>query len=148
MSELKLLQCRRKICDGNYKVVVRVLSSSGVAPLVALQYKHPVASSPSLPTLPVDHLVSSSLLFLDMIRSFSRGTSCERDGFRAQHLMDYLGGSAVAISDELIASITRVVNIFLEGRCPHPLGVYISSAMLTPLVKQGRGIRPISVGTV
>ncbi|XP_074288414.1 uncharacterized protein LOC141613573 [Silene latifolia] len=155
LSDLNLRQCRRKICDGHYTAVVRVLTSSGIAPysvstLVALQDKHPVASSPSLPSLSVDHhpLVASSAVVLDMIRSFPRGTSCGRDGFRAQHLLDCLGSDVVAISDELIASISRVVNLFLEGRCPPVLGEYIASAPLTPLVKPGGGIRPIAVGTI
>ncbi|CAL1360041.1 unnamed protein product [Linum trigynum] len=154
-GELNLWQCRRKICDGHYTAVVRVLSSSDVAPysdatLLALQDKHLVAPPPSLPTSPVDHhpLVVSSAVVLDMIRSFPRGTSCGRDGFRAQHLMDCLGGADVAISDDLLASITRVVNLFIEGRCLQPLGEYIASAPLTSLVKPGGGICPIVVGTV
>ncbi|GKG59499.1 hypothetical protein Tco_0605150, partial [Tanacetum coccineum] len=32
--------------------------------------------------------------------------------------MDCLSGAAMAISDELIASITQVVNLFLDGKCP------------------------------
>ncbi|CAL1394928.1 unnamed protein product [Linum trigynum] len=83
-----------------------------------------------------------------MIRSFPRGTSCGRDGFRAQHLMDCLGGAVVAISDDLLASITQVVNLFIEGRCPQPLGEYIASVPLMSLVKQGGGIRPIAVDTI
>ncbi|GJW87203.1 putative reverse transcriptase domain-containing protein [Tanacetum coccineum] len=58
--------------------------------------------------------------FLDRIKSFPRGTSCGRDGLRAQHLLDCLSGAAVAISDELVSSITQVVNLFLEGKCPMP----------------------------
>ncbi|GKB69849.1 putative reverse transcriptase domain-containing protein, partial [Tanacetum coccineum] len=50
--------------------------------------------------------------------------------------------------DELISSITQVVNLFLEGRCPMMLGEYIASAPLTPLVKPGGGIRPIALGTI
>ncbi|GKA31130.1 ankyrin repeat-containing protein ITN1-like protein, partial [Tanacetum coccineum] len=49
--------------------------------------------------------------------------------------MDCLSGAAVAISDELVSSITQVVNLFLEGKCPTILGEYIASAPLTPLVK-------------
>ncbi|GJX42562.1 putative ribonuclease H-like domain-containing protein, partial [Tanacetum coccineum] len=56
---------------------------------------------------------------LDMIKSFPCGTSCGRDGLRAQHLMDCLSGV-----------------------------VYLASAPLTPLVKPGGGIRPIAVGTI
>nr|GEZ24782.1 hypothetical protein [Tanacetum cinerariifolium] len=130
LSERNLKQCNRKICDGHYTAAVRVLSSSGVAPykdatLQELKAKHPFK-----------------------ITSFPRGTSCGRDGLRAQHLMDCLSGATVTISDELISSITQVVNLFLDGKCPMRLGEYIASAPLTPLVKPGGGIRLIVVGTV
>ncbi|GKE34059.1 reverse transcriptase domain-containing protein, partial [Tanacetum coccineum] len=59
-----------------------------------------------------------------------------------------LSGFAVAVSDELVFSITQVVNLFLDGSCPKMLGEYIASAPLTPLVKPGGGIRPIVMGTV
>nr|GEY04318.1 ABC transporter A family member 9-like [Tanacetum cinerariifolium] len=42
------------------------------------------------------------------IKSFPRGTSCGRDGLRAQHLMDCLSRAVVAVSNELIFSITQV----------------------------------------
>ena len=83
-----------------------------------------------------------------MIKSFPRGTSCGRDGLRAQHLLDCLSGAAVAIFEELIAFITQVINLFLDGKCPGELGEYIASAPLTPLIKPGGGIRPIAVGTI
>ncbi|GKA54974.1 hypothetical protein Tco_0753923 [Tanacetum coccineum] len=85
---------------------------------------------------------------LDMIKSFPRGTSCGRDRLCTQHLMDCLSGAALAISDELVSSITQVVNHFLEGKCPTMLGEYIASAPLTLLVKPCGGIRPIVVGTI
>ncbi|GJZ90220.1 hypothetical protein Tco_0662147 [Tanacetum coccineum] len=132
---------------------LKFLSSSGVAPyndatLQELKAKHPFKSAPSLPDIPIDHhqLIASQDVVLDRIKSFPRGTSCGRDGLRAQHLMDCLSGAAVAISDELVSSITQVVNLFLEGKCPMMLGEYIASAPLTPLVKPGGGIRPIAVG--
>ncbi|GJX23469.1 putative reverse transcriptase domain-containing protein [Tanacetum coccineum] len=154
-NERNIKKCKRKICDGHYTAAIRVLSSSGIAPytdatLDDLKAKHPFKPAPSLPHIPTDHhqLLAPSGLVLDMIKSFPRGTSCGRDGLRAQHLMDCLSGAAVAISDELIASITQVVNLFLDGKCPKMLGEYIASAPLTPLVKPGGGIRPIAVGTV
>nr|GEY76615.1 hypothetical protein [Tanacetum cinerariifolium] len=155
LSERNLKQCKRKICDGHYTAAVRVLSSYGVAPykdatLQELKAKHPFKSALSLPDIPIHHhqLIASQALVLDRIKSFPQGTSCGQDGLRAQHLMDCLSGAAVAISDELISSITKVVNPFLDGKCPMMLGEYISSAPLTPLVKPGGGIRPIVVGTV
>ncbi|GKD61502.1 hypothetical protein Tco_1299011, partial [Tanacetum coccineum] len=120
------------------------------ATLEDLKAKHPFKPAPSLSHTSIDHhhLIASPTVVLDRIKSFPRGTSCGRDGLRAQHLMDCLSGAAIAISDELISSITQVVNLFLNGNCPKILGEYIASAPLTPLVKPGGGIRPIAVGTV
>ncbi|GJU90282.1 hypothetical protein Tco_1302705 [Tanacetum coccineum] len=155
LTERNLKQCKRKIYDGHYTAVVRVLSSSGVAPytdvtLQELKAKHPFKSAPSLPDTHIDRhpLIASQDVVLDRFKSFPRGMSCGRDGLRAQHLMDCLSGAAVAISDELVSFITQVVNLFLEGKCPTMLGEYIASAPLTPLVKPGGGIRPIAMGTV
>ena len=138
-----------------YTAAVRVLSSSGVAPyndttLEDLKAKHPFKSAPSLPDIPIDrhNLIASPDVVLDVIKSFPRGTSCGRDGLRAQHLLDCFSGAAVANSEELIDSITHVVNLFLDGKCPRALGEFIASAPLTPLIKPGGGIRPIAVGTV
>ncbi|GKC99107.1 hypothetical protein Tco_1169382 [Tanacetum coccineum] len=87
-------------------------------------------------------------MVLDRIKSFPRGTSCRRDELRVQHLIDCLSGSAVAVSNELVSSITQVVNLFLDRSYPKMLGEYIFSAPLTPLVKPGGGIHPINMGTV
>nr|GEV52463.1 putative reverse transcriptase domain-containing protein [Tanacetum cinerariifolium] len=98
LSERNLKHCRRKICDGHYIAAVRVLYSSNT---------------------PIDHhhLIASETVVLDRIKSFPRGTSCGRDGLRAQHLLDCLSGAAVVISDELVSSIIQVVNLFLAGKC-------------------------------
>ncbi|GJZ43899.1 hypothetical protein Tco_0591154 [Tanacetum coccineum] len=153
LGERNIKQCKRKISDGHYTAVVRVLSSSGVAPysdatLEDLKTKNPFKPAPSLPRIPFDHhhLIASPSVVLDRIKSFPRGTSYGRYGLRAQHLIDCLSGSAVAIFDELVSSITQVVNLFLGGCCHKMLGEYIASAPLTPLVKPGGGIRPIVFG--
>nr|GEV89797.1 hypothetical protein [Tanacetum cinerariifolium] len=155
LGERNIKQCKRKISDGHYTAVVRVLTSSGVAPYIKdtledIKTKHPFKPAPSLPHIPLDHhhLIASQSVILDEIKSFPRGMSCRRDGLRAPHLIDCLSGSVVAISDELVSSITHVVNLFLHGSCPKLLGEFIASAPLTPLVKPGGGIRPIAVGTV
>nr|GFC47557.1 putative reverse transcriptase domain-containing protein [Tanacetum cinerariifolium] len=83
-----------------------------------------------------------------MIKSFPRGTSCGRDGLRAQHIMDCLSDAIFANSNELVSSITQVVNLFLDGKCPKMLGKYIASDPLTLLVKPVGGIRAINVGTI
>ncbi|GJW84222.1 retrovirus-related pol polyprotein from transposon TNT 1-94 [Tanacetum coccineum] len=130
------------------------LSSSGVTPnseatLEDLKTKHPFHPAPSLPHILIDHhhLIASSTVVLDKIKSFPCGTSCGQDGLRAQHLMDCLSGVVVVVSGELVSSITQVVNLFLAGNYPLMLGKYIANAPLKPLVKPGGGIRPIAMGT-
>ncbi|GJV15019.1 transposase, MuDR [Tanacetum coccineum] len=59
--------------------------------------------------------------------------------------MDCLSGAVVAISDEMVSSISQVVNLFFDAKFPNRLGEYIASAPLTPLVKLGGGIRRIAV---
>ncbi|GJU10781.1 hypothetical protein Tco_1133177 [Tanacetum coccineum] len=136
LGERNVKHCKRKICDGHYTAAVRVLSSSGVAPyndatLEDLKAKHPLKHASSFPHIPIDHhqLIASHAIVLDMIKSFPRGTSCGRDGLRAQNLMDCLSGVVVAISDELISYITQVMNLFLDVKCLQMLVEYIISAL-------------------
>lgn len=82
------------------------------------------------------------------ITSFPKGTSCGRDGLRDQHLLDATSGDAAAVAEELLRSITGVVNMWLSGHFPQVLGEYIASDPLTPLNKLEGGIIPIAVGTI
>nr|GFB24595.1 hypothetical protein [Tanacetum cinerariifolium] len=155
LGEGNIKQSKRKICDGHYIAAVRVLSSFVVAPysdatLEDLKTKHPFKHAPSLLVIHTDHhhLIASSGVVIDRIEIFPRGTSCGRDGLRAQHIINCSSGAVVAISDDLVSSITQVVNLFLDRKCPKMLGEYIASAPLTPLVKSGGGIHPIAVGTI
>nr|GEZ77711.1 hypothetical protein [Tanacetum cinerariifolium] len=136
--------CKRKICVGHYAATVKVLSSSGVAPyndatLEDLKAKHTLKPAPSLPHIPIVYhqLTASPVVVLDIIKSFPRGTSCGRDGLRAQHLMDCLSGAVVAIYDELVFSITQVFNLFLDGKCPKMLGEYVASPPLYAVGQTG-----------
>ncbi|KAL8127113.1 hypothetical protein AgCh_014143 [Apium graveolens] len=154
-EEANMFQCKRKLADGHFTAAIKVLTSSGVTPdtpdtLAELESKHPFVPSLVLisSVIGVDSLHVHKDLVLDRIRSFPKGTSCGRDGLRAQHLLDVLGGPASAVVDDLLGSITGVVNLFLSGKCPAWLGEFIASALLTPLVNPGGGIRPIDVGTV
>ncbi|KAD7479441.1 hypothetical protein E3N88_02577 [Mikania micrantha] len=83
-----------------------------------------------------------------MYRSFPKGTSCGRDGMRAQHLLDAVGGEGSVTSSGLLASITEVVNLWLGRSCPKVLAEFVASAPLTPLLKPDKGIRPIAVGGI
>lgn len=67
---------------------------------------------------------------------------------RAQHLLDAMSGATNVVADESLASITKVVNLWISGCCPNALGEFIASAPITPLQKPGGGLRPIAVGTI
>ncbi|GJX54398.1 hypothetical protein Tco_0282767 [Tanacetum coccineum] len=106
----------------------------------------------SIDVVPRDDVaIDNYKIFSEMLDDFDRQDIIDlhrRDGLRAQHLIHCLSGATVAILDELVSSITQVVNLFLEGKYPMMLGEYIASAPLTPLVKPSGGICPIAVGIV
>ena len=154
-NNLNIKQCLRKVSDGHFTAAVKVLCSSGVAPLgdstmKALIDKHPVVPPPSLPSSSValPTLSVDGDCVLRCIRSFPKGTSCGRDGMRAQHLLDALSGEGSVTSMGLLSAITEVVNLWLGGLCPKVLAEFIASAPLTPLLKPDNGIRPIAVGAI
>ncbi|GJV11867.1 hypothetical protein Tco_1353408 [Tanacetum coccineum] len=116
-------QCLRKVSDGHFTAAVKVLCSSGVAPfgtdtLTALLAKHPILPPPVMPgSLPSEPpLVVDVDNVLGCIQSFPKGTSCGRDGLRAQHILDALCGEGSAIAVGLLKAISVVVNLLLEGR--------------------------------
>lgn len=130
----KTKQCKRKVADGHLNAAIKVLTSGGLAPmnqdtLVALQSKHPRADCPTIPIgLPDDIVLAVSQdIVMQSIKAFPKGTSCGRDGFRAQHILDMLVGAGSVVSDELLSTLTRIVNLFLEGRCPAELAELVAS---------------------
>nr|GEV78183.1 reverse transcriptase domain-containing protein [Tanacetum cinerariifolium] len=86
-------------------------------------------------------------LVLDTIKSFPRGKLYGRDGLCAQHLLDCLSGVVVAISDDLVSSITQVVNLFLYVKYPKILVSILLVLISHRLLSEG-GICPIVVGIV
>ncbi len=148
-------QCLRKVGDGHFTAAVKVLSSSGVAPygratMEALRAKRPIMPPPSMPSsgLSEPPLIVSADIVSGCLKSFPKGTSCGRDGLRAQHLLDALCGEGSFIATDLLQAITSVVNLWLSGRCPLVLAEFIASAPLNPLLKPDGGIRPIAVGCI
>ncbi|GJW90618.1 putative reverse transcriptase domain-containing protein [Tanacetum coccineum] len=93
-------------------------------------------------------LVAEIDYVLGCIKSFPKGTSCRRDGLRAQHILDALCGEGSAIATNLLKAITLVINLWLAGRSPPILAEFVAFAPLTPLLKPDNGIRPIAVGTI
>ena len=154
-SSTTIKQCLRKVADGHFTSAMKVLCSSGVAPynadtIDALKAKHPYKAPPSLPDALFSEppLVAEVDCVLACVKSFPKGTSCGRDGLRAQHILDALCGEGSAVATDLLRAITAVVNLWLGGRCPKSLAEFVASAPLTPLLKPDNGIRPIAVGTI
>ncbi|GKE51674.1 putative reverse transcriptase domain-containing protein [Tanacetum coccineum] len=148
-------QCLRKVADGYFTAAVKGLPSSGVAPycddtIKALKAKHPYRPPPSMSSNTFYELpfVAEIDCVLGCIKSFSKGTSCGRDGLKAQHILDALCEEGYATATDLLKAITSVVNLWLAGRCPSILAEFVASAPLTPLLKLNNGIWPIVVGTI
>nr|GEZ75801.1 putative reverse transcriptase domain-containing protein [Tanacetum cinerariifolium] len=106
---------------GHFTAAVKVLSSSGVAPycddtIKALDAKHPYKPPPSMPsiTFSVPPLVAKIDSVFSCIKSFPKGTSCGRDGLRAQHILDALCGEGSATATDLLKVITFVVNLWIR----------------------------------
>ncbi|GKB07783.1 hypothetical protein Tco_0836067 [Tanacetum coccineum] len=147
-------KCLRKVTDGHFTIAVKVLPSSGVAPycddtIKALEVKHPYKQPPSMPSITFFEppLVVEIDSVFDCIKSFPKGSSCERDCLRAQHILDALCEEGSATID-LLKVITSVVNMWLAGRCSPILAKFVASAPLMPLFKPDNEIRPIAVGNI
>ncbi|KAL8167524.1 hypothetical protein V2J09_009023 [Rumex salicifolius] len=137
-EELNRRHCMMIVSDG-----LRVLTLSRVAPkneetLKELEKKHPHAPCPIMVLFwaKVEVFSSSKDVVLSRIKSFPKGTSCGRDGVWAQPLVDALWKAAIVVANDLVSSITVVVNLLLAGKCPSALGEFIASS------------RPIVVRTV
>nr|GEW29921.1 putative reverse transcriptase domain-containing protein [Tanacetum cinerariifolium] len=140
---------------GHGGAVVKVLSSFGVASycddtILALEAKHPYKPPPFIPriTFYEPPLIAEIDSVFVCIKSFSKGTSCKRDGLGAQHILDALCGEGSPTATNLLRVITSVVNLWLAGRCPPILAEFVAPAFLTPLFKPDNRIRPIAVGNI
>ncbi|GJW80500.1 putative reverse transcriptase domain-containing protein, partial [Tanacetum coccineum] len=105
-------QCLRMVADGHFTGAVKVLSSSSVAPycddtIKALEAKHPYKPPPSIPSITFSEppLVADIDNVFDCIKSFPKGTSCGRDGLRAQHILDALCGEGSATATDLLKAL-------------------------------------------
>ncbi|XP_076958606.1 uncharacterized protein LOC143634397 [Bidens hawaiensis] len=108
-------QCLRKVADGHVTAAIKVLCSSGVAPfgndtLKALVAKHPNLPPPVMPAslLSESPLVVNEDCVLGCIKSFPKGTSCGRDGLRAQHILDAFCGEGSPIAVGLLKATTAM----------------------------------------
>ncbi|CAH9070503.1 unnamed protein product, partial [Cuscuta europaea] len=111
---------KKKLASRAYTATIRILTSNGVAPsnettLATLRSKHLFAPPPvfSSELHGVQLLITNSNMVFSRLCSFPKGTSCGRDGLHAQHMLDALTGPAVAIANEVLHSVTAIVNLLL-----------------------------------
>ncbi|GJX88186.1 hypothetical protein Tco_0340200 [Tanacetum coccineum] len=144
-----------KVVDGYFTATVKVLSSSGVDPyygdtIKVLEAKHPYKPPSSMPSIKFYEppLVPEIYSVFGCINSFLKGTLCERDGLRAQHILDALCGEGFATATYLFKVITSVVTLLLAGRYLPILAEFVACAPLTPLLKLDNRILPITACTI
>ncbi|XP_026426421.1 uncharacterized protein LOC113322530 isoform X4 [Papaver somniferum] len=116
-----LMACTRKMSHGHYNADVRILSSDGIAPptrdtLFELQQKYPFDRPPVIPSEDISAPALSVVVkdVLAAIKSFPKGTSCGRDGLRARHLLDAMSGTGAVVADDLLVTITALLNSGLQ----------------------------------
>ena len=78
------------------------------------------------------------------ILSFPPGSSGGSDGLTPQHLKDLI--TSEGTSGNLLAAITSLVNILMDGTIPTEIRPFFFGGRLIALLKKGGGIRPIVVG--
>lgn len=79
----------------------------------ALEDKHPHKPPQFMPSTicSVPSLIVDIDNVLRGIKSFPKGTSCGRDVLRAQHILDALCGEGLVIANDLLRTITCVINL-------------------------------------
>ncbi|XP_061706329.1 uncharacterized protein LOC133517161 [Cydia pomonella] len=146
-----------KISDGDLKGAARLLfSSESLSPdnldtLQALQTKHPPAPSTPYfldpPTASQVCLQINSKETLDAIASFKTGSAAGLDGISPQHLKDLISYSSGDAGEQLLNSITKLINKMYTGNINPDIVPILFGANLIALNKKDGGVRPIAVGT-
>jgi len=142
--------------DGRFGAAIQALGSSGVAepgPVTTkiLREKHPMDKriielgfGPQPPEFSQQAMVFDEDSVRESLRSFPRGTACGRSGLRAAHLLEMVGCEV----PDFLKSFTAVLNIAVSGRASEKFAPFMASAILVPLLKKDRTIRPVAVGEV
>jgi hypothetical protein len=142
-----------KIEDGNIKAAIRIISSddcpadSNAQTLQALRKLHPPASL-DRQHFP-DPIKLSAVQFTDYdvtaaIRAFPAGSAGGPDGIRPQHLRDLTSNKVNG--QVLVTTLTGLINILMNGKCPPSVTSVFFGGRLIALQKKAGGIRPISIG--
>ena len=144
---------RSKMEDGNIKAAVRIICSEekpaayDQATFDALCSRHPPepidrCALPNPSSYPALQTTEGEVI--KAIRSFPAGSSAGPDGLRPQHLLDLVNCQEAGRA--LIAAITALINLLLEGRCPPDVTALLFGGKLFALSKKSGGVRPIAIG--
>jgi len=144
---------RSKLEDGNIRAAVRIICSeekpaaNNDATLKALRERHPPAAVDFAAVPDPSAFSAMSVTEREVsraIRSFPAGSAAGPDGIRPQHLLDLI--TCKEAGQELVAAITELVNLLLEGRCPPAVASILFGGRLFALEKKSGGVRPIVIG--
>jgi len=144
---------RSKLEDGNIRAAVRIICSeekpaaNNDATLKALRERHPPAAVDFAAVPDPSAFSAMSVTEREVsraIRSFPAGSAAGPDGIRPQHLLDLI--TCKEAGQELVAAITELVNLLLEGRCPPAVASVLFGGRLFALEKKSGGVRPIVIG--
>jgi len=134
--------------------VRELASTDGLAPhnsdtVRALKAKHP--SPPNnlcLPAPPSDDLVAAPMATENeerkAIESFRPGSAGGPDGLRPSYLRTLIGLAAVEAGVRLLVTLTKFVNVVLEGGVPEFARSMFFGASFCALTKKDSDIRPSS----
>ena len=147
-----------KCNDGDIRAALRLLTSDdtfsppSADTVAALQAKHPAA--PLGQTLPPPPDNSSALaLHVDSdvvykaIMDMPAGSGGGLDGVRPKYIHQLVSKETMESGRRLLEALTKLVNLFLQGRIPECVRGALYRAALCALAKKEGGIRPIAVGS-
>ena len=144
---------RSKLEDGNIRGGVHIICSdekpavSNVATLKALRERHPPALADFAAVPDPSAFSAMSVTKREVssaIRSFPAGSAGGPDGIRPQHILDLI--TCKEAGQDLVAAITQLVNLLLEGHCPPSAASILFGGRLFALEKKSGGVRPIAIG--
>jgi hypothetical protein len=142
-----------KIEDGNIKAAIRIITSDehpaadSAETLQALRDCHPPPPTDRTPLPDPGQLLAVQFSESDVaaaIRSFPAGSSGGPDGIRPQHLRDLISNKETGSS--LVTALTALINLLMNGSCPHSVTSVLFGGRLIALQKKSGGIRPIAIG--
>ena len=129
--------CARRLAQqGEYTRAIQALTSAGLAeqsPATTrvMKEKHPVANFPTFQRSGDSPQLSfSSEEVLKAAKSFRKGSAPGPDGLRGEHLKVALNRTTPGRQDNMLAALTRLVNVMAAGSVPEMVAPFLTGARL------------------